>query len=103
MLRRSAFSRPPRPLTPFWCVWLLVAGYLLATLERDVPVRAQTVSPASIPQEQSVPGGRYFRQAGGFAVTDQRGIPFYAVFLRFGGTTEMGFPVSRRFFLDGFT
>ncbi len=48
-------------------------------------------------------GGRYYAQGGGFAVTDVRGQPFYSAFQRLGGVAQLGYPVSRRFFLDGFT
>jgi len=51
----------------------------------------------------AIPGGRFYPQAGGFAVTNQRGMPFYSAFLRLGGVAVLGYPVSRRFYLDSFT
>src|SRR5579883_2684204 len=51
----------------------------------------------------AIPGGRFYPQAGGFAITDQRGMPFYTAFLRLGGVAVLGYPVSRRFYLDNFT
>lgn len=53
--------------------------------------------------EVSIFGGRYYPQAGGFAVSDRRGMPFYRGYLALGGVAQLGYPVTRRFYLDGFT
>ena len=76
---------------------VLAAVLLFGSFISARPVLAQRVV------EQAVVGGRYYAQGGGFAVTDVRGQPFYSAFQRLGGVAQLGYPVSRRFFLDGFT
>src|SRR5918994_2106729 len=39
---------------------------------------------------------------GGFAITDEGGIPLWSEFQRLGGVNALGYPVSRRFTWDGF-
>jgi hypothetical protein len=52
-------------------------------------------------------GGHYYTQTGGgagtgFSITDEGGIPFWSEFKRFGGISAVGYPVSRRFELNGY-
>jgi hypothetical protein len=54
------------------------------------------------PADYAVPNGRYFAQAGGFAVTNEDGVRFWDAFQSLGGVTAVGYPVSRRFSHDGF-
>ena len=58
----------------------------------------------------AIPGGRFFTQTNGrqgapagFSVTDADGIPFWTAFQSLGGVDVLGYPVSRRFQMDGFT
>lgn len=58
----------------------------------------------------AIPGGHFFTQTNGrpdstsgFSVTDEGGIPFWTAFSQRGGIDVLGYPVSRRFTLDGFT
>jgi cellulase (glycosyl hydrolase family 5) len=59
--------------------------------------------------DYDVPGGHFFTQTNGrtdspsgFAVTDADGVPFWTAFQTLGGTDVLGYPVTRRFELDGF-
>jgi hypothetical protein len=60
--------------------------------------------------DYDIGGGHFFTQANGrkdspsgFSVTDEAGIPLWTAFQNAGGVDVLGFPVSRRFELDGFT
>ena len=62
--------------------------------------------------DYDIPGGHFFTQANGrplgasasgFAVTDEGGVRFWSEFQRLGGVSALGYPVSQRFVLDGFT
>ncbi len=60
------------------------------------------------PEDFPVPYGHFYTQATpgleggqGFSITDAGGIAFWSEFLRLGGVTELGYPLSRRFALDG--
>lgn len=51
--------------------------------------------------------GHFFTQTGGgggagYAVTDEDGVRFWSRFRELGGVDALGYPVSRRFVLDGF-
>jgi S1-C subfamily serine protease len=39
----------------------------------------------------------------GYRITDEDGAPFWAAFQAYGGVDALGYPMSRRFVLDGFT
>jgi hypothetical protein len=59
--------------------------------------------------DYAVAGGHFFSQTNGrtdspsgFAVTDADGIPFWTAFQTLGGADVLGYPVTRRFELDGF-
>jgi hypothetical protein len=67
-------------------------------------------SPPARGADYDVAGGHFFTQTNGrtdskagFAVTDDDGIPIWTAFKALGGTDVLGYPVSRRFELDGFT
>ena len=58
-----------------------------------------------------VAGGHFYTQTNGaapgtssrgFSITDEGGISFWSEFQRLGGVDVLGYPVSRRFLLDGF-
>ncbi|MFN8533796.1 MAG: hypothetical protein U0556_09635, partial [Dehalococcoidia bacterium] len=59
----------------------------------------------------AVPGGWFFSQANGkagggdigFTVTNNNGIPFWDWFNRYGGVSNVGYPISERFIWNGFT
>jgi hypothetical protein len=57
--------------------------------------------------EQPLPTGRWYSQTGrpgdaGFALVDDGEARFWSEFRRLGGVDALGYPVSRRFRLDGF-
>jgi hypothetical protein len=59
--------------------------------------------------DYDIAGGHFFTQANGrkdspsgFSVTDEAGIPFWTAFQALGGVDVLGYPVTRRFELDGF-
>ncbi len=58
--------------------------------------------------DYDIASGHFFTQtngngsAAGFSVTDEGGIPFWTSFKAFGGTDVLGYPVTRRFEMDGF-
>ncbi|MBI2941743.1 MAG: hypothetical protein HYY04_15030, partial [Chloroflexi bacterium] len=68
---------------------------------------AAPAAAAPAPADWALPSGWFFTQTGGksgggFAVTDDGGIPFWTAFQRFGGVDAVGYPVSQRFAWDGF-
>ena len=74
--------------------------------------RSQDEPNPTRPQEYDVPNGHFFTQANGrplgangsgFAVTDEGGVRFWSEFQRLGGVEAVGYPVTQRFMLDGFT
>ena len=61
---------------------LIRAGLLVSLVAL---VAASVATAADLPDEESLPNGRFFRQTGqetgnGFAVTDDGGIPFWTEF-----------------------
>lgn len=61
------------------------------------------------PPDSDLPVGHFFTEAAGsagsqygFRITNEGGIPFWSEFQRLGGVPALGYPVSRRFVLDGF-
>lgn len=61
--------------------------------------------------DYDVSGGHFFSQtngstlgprAGGYAISDANGIPFWTYFNQQGGTEVLGYPVSTRFIWDGY-
>ena len=74
--------------------------------------RSQDASNAPRPLDYDVPNGHFFTQANGrplgtnpagFAVTDEGDVRFWGEFQRLGGVEALGYPVTQRFALDGFT
>lgn len=65
-----------------------------------VPFIPATPAEAS---DWDVPNGHFFSQTGGYSIVNQDGIPFWDEFQRLGGVQAVGYPVSRRFQMDGFT
>src|SRR5438445_10163577 len=66
-------------------------------------------SAQTAPGEQDIPGGHFYTQTNGnagsqwgYRITDEGGIGFWSEFKRLGGVNTLGYPVSRRFLLDGF-
>lgn len=62
-------------------------------------------------QDYPIPGGRFYTQANGrppgehpagFSVSDADGIPFWTTYQELGGPDALGYPVTRRFQMDGF-
>jgi cellulase (glycosyl hydrolase family 5) len=59
--------------------------------------------------EYDIPNGHFFtqtnggRDGSGFSVTDEDGIPMWSGFKALGGVDVLGYPVTRRFEMDGFT
>ncbi len=65
--------------------------------------------PSGLEPDYDIAGGHFFTQTNarkdsgsGFAVTDEGGVPFWTAFQSLGGADVLGFPVTRRFELDGF-
>ncbi|MFN8532651.1 MAG: hypothetical protein U0556_03805 [Dehalococcoidia bacterium] len=61
------------------------------------------------PKDFAVTNGHFYSQANGddkspygYTVSDNGGDLFYSEFVRYGGVSVLGYPVSRRFLLDGF-
>jgi hypothetical protein len=75
------------------------------------PVTPSAAAVLSRPPDYDVPGGHFFTQANGrpagedvsgYAVTNADGIRFWDAFQQMGGVPALGYPVGRRFTLDGF-
>jgi len=69
-------------------------------------VGAQPIAAESL--DWPIANGRFFTQTGGdtgggFAVTDDGGIPFWTTFQQLGGADVVGYPISHRFVWEGFT
>ena len=61
------------------------------------------------PPDSDLPVGHFFTQTAasagpqyGYRVTNEGGVGFWSEFQRLGGVNALGYPVSRRFMLDGF-
>jgi plastocyanin len=61
------------------------------------------------PPDSDLPVGHFFTQAAasigpqyGYRISNEAGIAFWSEFQRLGGVNALGYPVSRRFMLDGF-
>lgn len=60
--------------------------------------------------DYEVENGHFYRQAAGaaansgrgFLISDDDGVPFWSEFQRLGGVDTLGYPISRRFELDGY-
>jgi hypothetical protein len=81
-------------------VVLLLALLLLALVPSP--------SSAAATLDRAVPGGWWYSQTGlpaelGFSIVDDPQARFWSEFKRLGGVDALGYPVSHRFQLDGFT
>ncbi len=110
MASMTSSGRPQALARLRWVASILLAAALpLSSAGLDLgpgaapAAAAPPVGVSSQAGDVAIPGGRFYPQAGGFAITDQRGMPFYSAFLRLGGVAVLGYPVSRRFYLDTFT
>ncbi len=81
-------------------------------LEQPGTYLVRVGAPLSRPDDYDVAGGRFFTQTNGrrqeqspsgFSVTNADGIPFWSTFQSMGGVDVLGYPVTRRFQMDGFT
>ncbi|MBI4493899.1 MAG: hypothetical protein HY690_13995 [Chloroflexi bacterium] len=82
------------------CGLSLVLIGLVAT-----PVSASTSTPAEVPSDYAIPGGRFYTQTGGgkggFGVRDLAGVRFWSEYVRYGGPEALGYPLSRPFWGPG--
>jgi len=84
----------------------IIAGLIAVVLAAlTLPLASAQTSSA----DQDVPGGHFYTQTNsnagpqwGYRITDEGGIGFWSEFKRLGGVNALGYPVSRRFLLDGF-
>ncbi|HEX2922435.1 MAG TPA: cellulase family glycosylhydrolase [Chloroflexota bacterium] len=74
--------------------------------------RSQNAANSARRQDYDVTNGHFYTLAhgrplgvngSGFAVTDDGGVSFWSEFQRLGGVDVVGYPVTQRFVLDGFT
>lgn len=88
---------------------LLLAGLVLLLAWVPVPPAGAQALFTQTLADFAVLNGRFFTQAAGgprrgegFTISDEGGIPFWSEYQRLGGVDALGYPVSRRFQLDGF-
>src|SRR5437764_1151894 len=77
--------------------------FILVLLAALVPTTSQAAQ-----LDRAVANGWWYSQTGvpnevGFAIVDDDQARFWSEFKRLGGVDAVGFPVSQRFVLDGFT
>ncbi len=93
--------------TPFnsWLrIFLAIVSVALLLAPAAAPAGAQN------PPDFSIPGGHFYQQTNGlggagntgYSVKDDQVAPFFSEFQRLGDVSAIGYPVSRRFLLDGF-
>ncbi len=89
----------------FFGLGLTLASICLVFTALGLPLADAQTSAA----DQDVPGGHFYTQTNsnagpqwGYRITDEAGIGFWSEFKRLGGVNALGYPVSRRFTLDGF-
>jgi hypothetical protein len=70
----------------------------------------KNAAPRQNAADYDIANGHFFSQTNGrkeslsgFSVTDADGVPFWSAFQSLGGVDVLGYPVTRRFTLDGFT
>ncbi|MCX6022890.1 MAG: cellulase family glycosylhydrolase, partial [Chloroflexi bacterium] len=85
-------------------LWRLTVALALVFL--SFPVGGADLAAAA--DDYDVAGGHFFTQTGGgggkgFTVRDEGGIRMWSEFRRLGGVQAVGYPISQRFQLDGFT
>ena len=70
-------------------------------------VVAASVQAAPDTEDYSIPNGHFYPQAApgqkgaGYRVANEAGIPFYDAYLQFGGLDALGYPLTRRFIVQG--
>ncbi len=83
----------------------------VATYSAPVVSSAASVVLVTPKLDYPITNGRFFTQANGYpmgtrpygySITDEAGINFWSEFQRLGGVDVLGYPVSRRFLMDGF-
>ncbi len=85
----------------------------VANLDYSSPARASANAVVLVASKQDYPiaNGHFYTQTNGFpmgrspygySLTDEGGIPFWSEFQRLGGVDALGYPISRRFLMDGF-
>jgi len=92
----TAYLNPRRPLINL----LIKAVIILITLTLAVPPVPWI--PKAEASDWAISGGHYFSQAGGYAVVNKDGVPFWNEYQRLGGVQAVGYPISQRFYWDGF-
>jgi hypothetical protein len=88
----------------------LVGSGSVTQMQVDAGAREVRVAPPpSRGADYAISGGRFFSQTNGrkdspsgFSVTDADGVPLWTAFQALCGGDVLGYPVSRRFTLDGF-
>ena len=80
---------------------LLVMAVVLA-----ITLPSTIVPAAAEPADFPVPGGHFYSQTGpepgaGYTIVDAGGVNFWQEFQALGGVAALGYPISRRFTLDG--
>ena len=89
----------------FFGLGLTLAALCLVFTGLGLPLASAQTSAA----DQDIPGGHFYTETNsnagpqwGYRITDEGGIGFWSEFKRLGGVNSLGYPVSRRFTLDGF-
>jgi len=89
----------------FFGLGLTLASLCLVFTGLGLPLASAQTSAG----DQDIPGGHFYTQTNsnagpqwGYRITDEAGIGFWSEFKRLGGVNALGYPVSRRFSLDGF-
>ncbi|MCS6801026.1 MAG: hypothetical protein RMM58_04325 [Chloroflexota bacterium] len=89
--------------------WRLVTLALVLAVVAPASLLTADLAFGAPPRDYPVPNGHFFSQANGddrspygFTVSDNGGDLFYTEFQRYGGVSVLGYPISRRFLLDGF-
>ncbi|MHB1007054.1 MAG: S1C family serine protease [Chloroflexota bacterium] len=71
-----------------------------------IAMPANTAPVEAEPADFPVAGGHFYAQAGpepgaGYTIADEDGVPFWQAFQALGGVEALGYPISRRFIMDG--
>lgn len=115
-LRRTIWFPLGMILVLFASAWLpagvsSAAPVGLPAVSRAVALAAEgdgDLVPDDQPPDYDIPYGHFFSQAvpaaprgHGFSVSDAGGVPLWREYQRLGGLEKLGYPVSRRFILEG--
>src|SRR5262249_32850639 len=92
-------ARPHKPGERAIRVVRATLALICALMAVPAPVWAQAAP------DFDLKDGRFYTQTapsgGGYSVTDADGVRFWSVFQRLGGPAVVGYPVSRRFVMNG--